>query len=108
MLAALFLAVLVGCGTHLVIKYRPYMSIPALTYKPTVSIFFATVLLSYLAVLARGWFKRVAAYRAAIGVLWLVILTGAFTRPAALNEMLRHVGVPSYGDPLRQLLQIAW
>jgi hypothetical protein len=105
-LAALFLAVVVGCGTHLIIKYRPYMSVPALTYKPTVSIFFVTLLVAYLAVLARGWFARIAAYRTAIAALWLVILVGAFTRPAALNAMLQHVGVPSYGDPLRQLLQL--
>ena len=107
-LAVLFLAVVVGCATHLVIKYRPYMSIPALTYKPTVSIFFVTVLLAYLAVLARGWFSRIAAYRTALGALWLVILISAVVRPAALNEMLRHVGVPSYGDPLRQLMQLNW
>ena len=105
-LAALFLAVLVGCGTHLVIKYRPYMSVPALTYKPMVSIFFVTVLIAYLAVLARHWFRRIAAYRTALGALWLVILIAAFVRPAALNEMLRHVGVGSYGDPLRQLLEL--
>jgi hypothetical protein len=105
-LAALFVAVLVGCGTHLVIKYRPYMSVPALTYKPTVSIFFVTVLIAYLAVVTRDWFRRMAAYRTALGALWLVILIGAFTRPAALNEMLRHVGVGSYGDPLRQLLEL--
>ena len=107
-LAVLFLAVVIGCATHLVIKYRPYMSVPALTYKPTVSIFFVTVLLAYLAVLARGWFSRIAAYRTALGALWLVILISAVVRPAALNEMLRHVGVPSYGDPLRQLMQLTW
>jgi hypothetical protein len=107
-LAALFLAVLFGCGTHLMIKYRPYMSVPALAYKPTVSIFFVTVLVAYLAVLARTWFRRVAAYRTFIGGLWLIILVGAFTRPAALNQMLRHVGISSYGDPLSQLIQLTW
>ena len=107
-LAMLFLAVLVGCGTHLFIKYRPYMSVPALTYKPTVSIFFVTVLVAYVAVLARSWFDRIAAYRSAVCGLWLVILIGAFTRPAALNQMLQHVGVFGYGDPLRQLLQLTW
>jgi hypothetical protein len=105
-LAVLFLAVVVGCGTHLVIKYRPYLSVPALSYKPTVSIFFVTVMVAYLAVLARNWFDRIAAYRTALGALWLVILIGALVRPAALNQMLQHVGVPSYGDPLRQLLQL--
>jgi len=107
-LVVLFLAVVAGCGTHVVIKYRPYMSVPALTYKPAVSIFFVTLLVAYLAVLARGWFHRIAAYRAMIVALWLVILVGAFTRPAALNQMLQHVGIASYGDPMEELLRRVW
>jgi hypothetical protein len=99
-LAALFLAVIAGCATHVLIKYRPYLSAPALGYKAVVSTFFFTLLMAYGATVARRRFKREAGYRAALAALWSVILIGSFTRPAMLNVMLEHVGLVGYGDPL--------
>jgi hypothetical protein len=102
-LAGLFLAVITGCGTHLMIKYRPYISAPALGYKAVVSIFFFTLLMAYAAVAARPRFKHEVGYRAALAGLYSMILIGAFTRPAMLNVMLEHVGLQGYGNPLGML-----
>jgi len=98
--AVFFLAVLVGCATHLGIKYRPYMSAPALTYKPAVSIFFFTLMLGYFTATARSWFRRVLSYRAAVAGIWAMILIAALMRPASLNAMLQHDGLVGYGDPI--------
>ena len=105
-MAALFLAVIAGCGTHLIIKYRPYISAPALGYKAVVSIFFFTLLMAYAAVAARRRFKHEVGYQATLAGLWSIILLGAVTRPAMLNVMLEHVGLEGYGDPLGMLRQL--
>lgn len=105
-LATLFLATIAGCGTHLIIKYRPYMSAPALTYKAVVSVFFFTLLIGYAAMIARNWFKHAASYRASVAGLWAVIAVGALTRPAMLDVMLRHVGLMGYGDPAGALMRL--
>jgi len=70
----LLAAVFLGNATYYLIKIRPYLSLPILNYKCSVSLFFITVLISYFVWKAEGWFKNKKVYYG-LYVLMLVTMT---------------------------------
>lgn len=106
LLAAGGLLVLVGSATHILIKYRPYLSEPFLQYKAGVAITGASVLFAFLFALA--WQRRGRLGRRALAIGGSVILLwGAFTRPTSLSGMssrLQMGNLPS-PDPVEPAIQ---
>ncbi|MCC7381499.1 MAG: hypothetical protein IT384_06690 [Deltaproteobacteria bacterium] len=103
----LFIAVITGFSTHLVIKHRPYNCAPMLSYKSLVSTFAFTILLAYWAHLRASAAGAAGAAGAAarrgrrmVIALYLVAFIAALTRPLAMNTGLDAVGMDGYGDPI--------
>jgi len=105
LLALLSIMVVASFPTHLLIKFRPYMSVPALQYKVIFSVFFQTLLIGCMTERARQWLPRRTAYHAGVGALWAVVILSGLTRPRMLSELLARVGLAGYGDPLGDLLR---
>ncbi len=103
-IAALSVMVMTGFATHLVIKFRPYNSVPALPYKAIVSVTAATVLLAYLTMLSGRLLKSQNACHAVVACVWGSILVAALTRPGMEKHLLAGVGLIGLRDPLAQLL----
>ena len=102
----LLLLVAAGSATHVMIKYRPYMSVPSLSYKCLISIFGATVLLAYLLTVARPCFRHAWGYRCLVGCTWSIILLGAVFRPAYLSHLNGKVGLAGYPNPIKGVQKI--
>ncbi|MBA2648549.1 MAG: hypothetical protein H0U75_02935 [Legionella sp.] len=100
----LWLAVVTGFSTHLLIKMRPYNSTPMLGYKALFSTFSFTILIVYYLTTSRDFFKNINHWRYIVISAWLIVLLSAFTRPAALNAGLAATGLVGYTDPAAQLL----
>lgn len=98
-LVVLALMIMSGFSTHMLVKYRPYLSVPALPYKATVSVFGVSVLISYLLMRARMWISSNNAYYGLVWGVWSLIIYEAFTRPKMLTTLLKHVGLTGKTDP---------
>jgi hypothetical protein len=107
-ITVLALMVVAGFSTHLVIKMRPYNSVPSLTYKAIISVSAWTVLLSYLTMMSRGWLKSVRSYYVVTVSVWACIFLAALTRPGMQARHLAQVGLLGMRDPLGQILQWVW
>jgi hypothetical protein len=102
----LVIMIAVGFSTHLMIKFRPYNSVPALPYKAIVSVLGTALLISYLVALGRrhlGTFRS----RALTASVLLVVLVGGFTRPRMLSSLLAQVGLQGFSDPLGDTFRFA-
>jgi len=93
------LMILLGFTPHLLIKYRPYLSVPALPYKATISVFGVSLLIAYMLVKARTWVKNVNMYYCVVWSVWGLIIYEAFSRPKMLSTLLGHVGLVGKTDP---------
>jgi hypothetical protein len=93
---ALCVMVLTGFSTHLLIKMRPYNSVPALSYKVVLSVAPLTVLIAYLATIQ---IRR----SALIMVVWGCVFMAALTRPGMQGALLAEVGLIGYRDPLGEI-----
>jgi len=100
----LLIMIAVGFSTHLLIKFRPYNSVPALPYKAIVSILGVSLLISYLVTLARTRFSAVH-YRVLVGGVMAIVLIAGFTRPRMLSALLTQVGLQGFSDPLGDTLR---
>ena len=105
-IVVLALMIMSGFGTHMLIKYRPYLSVPALPYKATMSVFGVSVLIAYTLMKARTWFKNANVYYGLVWGAWGLILYEAFTRPRMLSTLLNHVGLTGKTDPAAVLFAI--
>ena len=94
----------VGFSTHLLIKFRPYNSVPALPYKAIVSILGVSLLTSYLVSLA-GKRLGMVRYRLLVGSVMATVLMAGFTRPRMLSALLAQVGLAGFSDPLGDTLR---
>ncbi len=94
----------VGFSTHLLIKFRPYNSVPALPYKAIVSILGVSLLTSYVLSLARKRLGMVR-YWLLVGSVMAMILMAGFTRPRMLSALLTQVGLQGFSDPLGDTLR---
>jgi hypothetical protein len=105
--AHLFMAMLmVACGftLHALVKYRPYMSVPLLTYKCMTSNLGVAFLLAGCSMYARHWLPRPKwVCPTVIALAWGVIVYGALARPAYLSHLSHQVGMGSLPDPRRNL-----
>jgi hypothetical protein len=108
-LAIFIIMIFVGSPTHLIIKARPYMSVPLLSYRVVVGILGVSLFIAYLVMLAWQIVKnrRLAAF--IVVLVWTAVFLGAFTRPPYLDFLTSQVGI-SYGgvgpDPIRTLFGI--
>lgn len=102
----LFIGVITGFATHLLIKMRIYNTTPMLTYKAMFSTFSFTLMIAYVVMIARDHFRNVLIWRRMIVGVWLFILLAAITRPAAMNAGLLAVDCNGYSDPGKQLVHL--
>jgi len=99
----LFLALLmVGCGfaIHSIVKYRPYLSVPLLTYKCMTSNVGVALVLAATLMYARDWLPRwKPLYALMVVAVWCVIGYGSLARPHYLSHLSRQVGMGDLPDP---------
>jgi hypothetical protein len=105
-IAALSIMVMTGFATHLIIKFRPYNSVPALPYKAIVSVSAYTVLLAYLTMLSGRFLKSRKAFHAIVAGVWGSIFLAALTRPGMEKHLLDGVGLIGLRDPLVRLFGV--
>ena len=104
-IVALMIMIMAGFSTHLMIKMRPYNTVPALSYKVIISVTLFTVLVAYVAELV---YNRLATPRSRIllvsGICACVFLA-ALTRPGMQARLLEEVGLLGLRDPISQIAQ---
>ena len=103
-IAALNLMVIAGFSTHLLIKMRPYNSVPGLPYKATISIAALTVLIAYLTMLCGQRLRSRRFYYGIIACVWGTVSIAAITRPGMQRGLLAEVGLVGLRDPFGQIL----
>ena len=98
------LMIVCGFAIHTLVKYRPYLSVPLLSYKCMVSNLGVALLLAYGLMHARRIvpLPRVV-YPLLIVLAWGIIGYGALTRPAYLTHLSSQVGMGGMPDPRRNL-----
>jgi hypothetical protein len=89
---ALLLLVALGASTHLLIKFRFYNLPPVFSYKCVTAIVGAALLVA-AGVAAIDRTATLARSLCATGAVWLIIIYGAFTRPALLTAMYSDSGM---------------
>lgn len=98
------LMVLCGFAIHALVKYRPYLSAPLLTYKCMTSNVGVAFLLAGCLMRGRDWLPKWKwAYAAVVLGVWGVIGYGALARPHYLSHLSRTVGMGDLPDPCRNL-----
>jgi hypothetical protein len=102
-IAIILVGILTGAGTHLLIKYRPYMSVPSLSYKCMPSILATAVLIAYWLMTLKDKIQTRWVYALCVGLAWVTILYGGLTRPRALSYLNEQVGLGRYPDPVQNL-----
>jgi len=105
-ISALSIMMMTGFATHLIIKFRPYNSVPALPYKAIVSVGAGTVLLAYLTMTSGRVLKSKKAFHTVVAGVWASILLAALTRPGMAKHLLEGVGLIGLRDPLIRLFGI--
>lgn len=98
---ALLVLVVTGFSTHSLIKFRPYLSVPVLAYKATLSILGMAVLLAYLTHLAWHHWKGGLRAVGVVGLAWSLALVCGLTHPGWQAALLYKVGLGGPPDPLR-------
>ncbi len=104
-LSLMLLGIATGSATHLLIKYRPYMSVPSLSYKCMPSILATTILLAYLldrfqARIRMRWLALSCAC-----LVWSLVLYGGLARPRFLSHLNMQVGLGTYPDPMKKIFR---
>lgn len=102
-LSVLFIAIITGFSTHLVIKVRPYNITPMIGYKALFSTFAFTVMLAYIGMMMIDRVKSTIQKRRIFVSIFLVALLAALTRPTAMNAGLTAGGLVGYGDPVKKI-----
>jgi len=86
-LATIFL----GNATYFLIKIRPYLALPILCYKSSVSLFFLTILTSYLVWKAESWFNNKKLYYVMYAVILTTITVSCYVRIFYVLELFRYI-----------------
>ena len=97
------LLIAAGFAIHALIKYRPYLSVPLLTYKCMTSNVGVAYLIGYLLMYGRQTIRRRWLSGALVAVVWATIVYSGLTRPAYLSHLAAEVGLSPVPDPLRKL-----
>ena len=103
----LWIAVVTGFSTHLMIKMRPYNATPMLSYKVVFSTFAFSIMLAYLAMISQQYFKNAKQWSRLFAGFIIVVFLAAYTRPGAMNAGLSATGMTGYSDPVAQTRQLA-
>lgn len=99
----LFIGIIFGFPTHLIIKVRPYNTVPMLTYKCIISVYFLTIMIAYISMIYKKNFKKLKNWYLMLSSIWLTALLSALTRPAAINAGLTAVELHGYSDPINTI-----
>jgi hypothetical protein len=105
-IVALMLMVMTAFSTHLLIKMRPYNSVPGLSYKVVLSVSAFTILVSYLVMTACRRLSSDAARGILLVCVWTCVFSAALTRPAMQAKLLEQVGLVGFRDPLGQIMSL--
>jgi type VI protein secretion system component VasK len=73
------------------IKYRPYLSVPLLTYKCILSILGVTYLIAFVTVRLKKPLTNRAVYLGIVICIWVFILYGGITRNARLAQLAHEI-----------------
>jgi hypothetical protein len=92
-----------GFAIHALVKYRPYLSVPVLTYKCMTSVVGVAYLLAFCLREVRDRLPVRLLYPACVLLTWGVLAYGALTRPAYLSGLNKQVGMTGIPDPMRHL-----
>jgi hypothetical protein len=103
---ALMLMVAAGFATHLFIKMRPYNSVPALSYKVTISVAASTLLISYLLLIGTERIKSATVRRCLVLSVLACVFAAALTRPGMQAQLLKQVGLVGLRDPMGQIVRL--
>jgi hypothetical protein len=105
-LAVLLIGIGTGSATHVMIKYRPYMSVPALSYKCMPSILAVTYLIAFALMKLRQRFPGLLSAAVVCGC-WALVLAAGLTRLAMLSHLQTRVGLAALPvDPVARLRQL--
>lgn len=99
---AICVLIAVGSSVHLLIKYRPYLSTPALHYKATLGVLGAGMLFVWLLQEAREH-VRPTRYPLLVFAVWGLLIVNSVTRPAVQAVLLSEVGLLGRGTPFANL-----
>ena len=106
-IAVMLIGIGTGAATHVMIKYRPYMSVPALSYKCMPSILAATYLIAFLLMKLRERLRWRRLSGTIIVACWAIILYSGLARPALLSDLQAKVGLARLPvDPAARLLEL--
>ncbi|MGE3805753.1 MAG: hypothetical protein AB7K24_13845, partial [Gemmataceae bacterium] len=98
--------VLTGFATHSVIKFRPYMSVPLLSYKCVHSILGVSLLLSYATMIVSEHCREKGRHWLAVAaplLVWCVIIWAGLERMAYHNFMSQEVGLGRFPDSVERI-----
>lgn len=97
------LVVLCGFSTHSLVKFRPYLSVPTLSYKCITSVVGVTYLIGLgVAHLSRDA-RTVGGIPAPVVALFGYLILLALTRPRFISHLHRCVGIGGYPDPMETI-----
>jgi hypothetical protein len=106
--AVALLGVGAGAATHVMIKYRPYMSVPALSYKCMPGILACTYLLAFALMRLRQRLRNKWLAGGLVLACWAVMVYAGLTRPALLSHLQERVGLARLPvDPAHRLSTLA-
>jgi hypothetical protein len=77
-----------------------------LPYKVAISVSALTVLISYLMMISRDWFRTVTNHRILVMCVWESVFLAALTRPGMQGKMLSQVGLLGLRDPFGQIISL--
>jgi magnesium-transporting ATPase (P-type) len=102
----IMLLITTGCFTHIFIKFRPYLSIPILSYKCIVSVLGVSILISFLLMIAQNYFKSKLRYVAVMTFVWLIIIYGGFSRPSHISFLASQLNFQRLPNPLMPIKEL--
>lgn len=98
-LSIIMILIATGFSTHALIKFRPYLSVPLLSYKCIVSILGVSLLISYLLMILREKIRKKHVYLLIVSISWALIIYSGLTKPKFLSHLSSQVGLHEF--PIR-------
>jgi hypothetical protein len=105
--AALVCLIATGFLTHTIIKFRPYLSVPLLSYKCIGSVTGVALLLSFFTSEVAQRFQGATRKVLFVTCAWLLLMGIAMERCRFQNHLSRQVGLGAFPDPVREIVKWA-
>ena len=87
----LLITVFLGSATYYPIKIRPYLALPILCHKTIVSLFFLSILISYLVWITENLFKNKKVYYTIYTAILITIVISCYMRIFYVLELFRYI-----------------